>query len=112
MALQQCGRSIRLLVDNQAVAGLPSRGKKPLWGPPLDWLDGVACRALNARADAAATQALDAVRAEVVVASVRATKERRAWAAAAVAAQMRATQPWHVKFVEKVRVLVFQRRAT
>ena len=143
MALLQCGRSIRLLVDNQAVAGrlrrgrkacengdpwalwrviadavhlldvawVPSHGKKPLWGPPPDWLDGVACRALNARADAAATQALDAVRA-VVVALVRAAKERRAWAAAAVAAQMRATQPWHVKFVEKMRVLAFRRRAT
>ena len=129
-ALLLQGRRLRLLVDNQAVAGrlrggrpacengdpwwlwrtiaqaawIPSHEKHPLWKAPVGWCSEAACRRLNS------------LRMRLSLVSWRRAAQlwprfekdasvRRAWCSAAVASQTAATEEYHDKFVELVRSL-------
>ena len=130
-ALLLHGRRLRLLVDNQAVAGdfaaddllarVETRGgcgelsprPRPVWrrfgflrmrNSLCGWCSEAACRRLNSLADAAVSHELAPYRA-AVAACEKDASVRRAWSAAAVASQTAATQEYHDKFVELVRSL-------
>ena len=85
------------------VAWIPSHGKHKEWLPPLGWPSALCCRELNRRADTAATEQLNYClpwRARLL----QKVAEGEAWSGAALKAQYQATEGYHDKLKEVMRM--------
>ena len=138
-ALLLCGRRLRILIANQAVAGRLRGGAaacdkgdpfliwqviaeaaewmSACWIPSHGkrcscegWGSSELCRGLNAAADARATQLLAPFK-EGVAAAALAAEQRRRWAQVAVVRQAELTEGFHTEFVSFVAALRAKRRS-